>query len=755
MNTTKPKCDKKQMLAHLQLITKVTGDPMVTVQTFRSDNKNDGEVLYIKADNRGVDELTKLCESGFNIAASPQKMSGKGRFKEDVLGIRFLVLDLDRQITSAEIKRTITDKVKPAFVVQTSKKRYHVYFSVKCKLEVYSDRARALAKVLDGDPQAVDAGRAFRLAGTINWKADRDHFVARLKEARTPPTRQAARSIVEALGGTVKATQTKLQPEHARAESPKVISSQEVEQWLTVIPAEERALWLSVGMGIHDWDQSERGFSVWDAWSRKASEQYNEADQRSTWEGFRQGQGTTIGTVRWHATRFGGSSGVDKQSGESWIPTSAPDIIEYAMTVLAGRVKLDGKDIYVFVNGGWHNDRREATRALQGVVKGLLETAKLTKSEAVVRALKGQASFAQAGKMLEEFSTYRELDATGEDFDAKPELLGVPNGVVDLRTGLFREAQPDDMVSRSTAARFDSEATCPAFRRFLKQIAPSPVYRRYLQTVMGYLLVGHSNEQKAFFMLGTGSNGKGTLTRAIQAAMGYDYCATLSPAFMKGASKGNGNGPTPAIMTLCGVRVAFCTETERKNGIDEPFFKQLTGNDTLTGRHNYGEQQTFKPQCKLLISTNGMPDWQYEDQALWRRVIVLPFTRQFKGEACNSNLDAQLAAETSGILNWMIEGATRYLKNGLGKCPEVEEATREAHRSADTVRRWIETDCEIGKGLDIPASVAFESYQAFAEKRRLVELPQKKFKPRMTALGYRHDRNNRSAFYKGLKLRIS
>lgn len=182
--------------------------------------------------------------------------------------------------------------------------------------------------------------------------------------------------------------------------------------------------------------------------------------------------------------------------------------------------------------------------------------------------------------------------------------------------------------------------------------------------------------------------------------MQYGYCTTLSPAFMKGASKGNGNGPTPAIMTLRGVRVAFCTETERKNGIDEPFFKQLTGNDALTGRHNYGEQQTFKPQCKLLISTNSMPDWQYEDHALWRRVRVLPFEQQFKGDVCNSNLDAQLAAETSGILNWMIEGAKRYLKNGLNTCPEVEKASDEAHRSADTVRRWIEAECITGNTLN-------------------------------------------------------
>jgi phage/plasmid-associated DNA primase len=75
------------------------------------------------------------------------------------------------------------------------------------------------------------------------------------------------------------------------------------------------------------------------------------------------------------------------------------------------------------------------------------------------------------------------------------------------------------------------------------------------------------------------------------------------------------------------------------------FFKQLTGNDKLTGRHNYGEQQSFTTPGKLLSSTKVMPDWSYADEALWRRVVVLPFLMQFKeGDGRNNNLDAALAA---------------------------------------------------------------------------------------------------------------
>lgn len=743
------KCNTEDMLRHLQLIAKATGQPTITIQTYRSDDKRDGEVFQCEPNSEDIAKIAKLCESGYNISVVPQRMKGSGRKKENVRAIRFLVVDIDNQMTSDQVKLIIA-KVKPAFIVESSRHRYHIYYRAECKPEVYTDHARVVAEALGGDRQATDCARAFRLAGTINWKTRRRHFVARLREAKKSPGTLSTSHIVELLGGSIRAIKRPDKiPAVADGVSASQISQQEIERLLNVIPAVEYKIWLDIGMAIHDWNSGDVGFSVWDAWSRIAAEKYNEDQQKLAWNGFRQGGGRTIGSLRWYATQFDSNT---KKDGKSWFPISTSDIVEYAKDELTGRIKISGKNFYVFANGGWRNDQTAAARALHSIVKELLETARRSKSEIAIRALKSHASYGQSVKMLDEFRVYPELDASGDDFDAKPELLGVPNGVVDLRTGEFRGAQPEDMASRSTAAQFDATATCPIFQRFMGQIAKSSDYRRYLQTVLGYLLIGHCVEQKAFFMLGRGSNGKGTLTRAILAALGNEYCTTLSPAFMKAASKGNGNGPTPALMTLRGTRVAFCTETERKNGIDEPFFKQLTGNDALTGRHNYEGQDTFKPRCKLLVSTNAMPDWQYGDQALWRRVTVLPFTRQFKGDACNSNLDAQLAAEASGILNWMIAGAKRYLAHGLGTCAEVVEATEKAHQSSDTVQRWIEAECRTGPDLATRSSEAFDRYQAFVDKRRLVALTQKKFKTRMLTLGYSQKRTNQSVVYKGLAL---
>jgi putative DNA primase/helicase len=205
-------------------------------------------------------------------------------------------------------------------------------------------------------------------------------------------------------------------------------------------------------------------------------------------------------------------------------------------------------------------------------------------------------------------------------------------------------------------------------------------------------------------------------------------------------------------MPLRSARAIFCTESERKKGIDEVFFKQLTGNDKLTGRHNYGGQQSFSTPGKLLLSTNVMPDWSYTDEALWRRVVVLPFLKQFKeGEGRNNNLDAELATEASGVLNWMIGGASRYLSSGrLDQCEEVDKATKEAREQADTVRMWVEAECKRSGKDRIGASEAYEAYSVFVARRGLPPVTNKQFSAHMPVLGFNRKRSSSGFQYLGL-----
>lgn len=521
-----------------------------------------------------------------------------------------------------------------------------------------------------------------------------------------------------------------------------------IREALDEIPANLPEVRLHVAAAISSEIDTDASFKAWDAWTKTAADfkaaTYNAAAQRARWDDLSGLAGNPLGVLRYY-----------KQGGR--FPAHENEVIECARYVLADRLKIAGTTFYVLTEQGhWSADRKSAARLLLAVVNDLRDIARYAGPRETWTVLQKLAGFRKAEHMLDGLKAFADFDAQESDFDANPELLGVRNGVVNLRTGEFRAAQASDMVSRVAAVPYDEQATCPRFERFLNQVAPTQGYQNCLQSVCGYTLVGHGNEHKAFFLLGSvgGRNGKGTFMRAIREALGPDYCTDLSATFMRRAGQGNINDPTPALMKLQGVRVAMCAEMRQSNGVDEEFFKTLTGGDTLNGVRRRGEQVTFKPQVKLLMSMNALPDWNHEKGALWARVIVLPFYQRFTVANININLGDELKEEAPGILQWMIEGAMWYLRDGLSKCDEVTGATEDARPVADTVGMWINAKCQRGEGLRIPAGEAYSAYKAFIAGERLDALNQRKFKARMVDLGYQ--RMNRQAsgyFYRGLALK--
>jgi putative DNA primase/helicase len=115
------------------------------------------------------------------------------------------------------------------------------------------------------------------------------------------------------------------------------------------------------------------------------------------------------------------------------------------------------------------------------------------------------------------------------DLDADPDLLGVQNGVVDLRTGVLREAAPEDRISQQAGTAYDPDATAPRWLQFLDEVTGhDPETVRFLQKAVGYSLTGHTVEQCLFILHGSGSNGKSTFLTVLGQLLG-DYAA-VTPA---------------------------------------------------------------------------------------------------------------------------------------------------------------------------------------------------------------------------------
>ena len=354
--------------------------------------------------------------------------------------------------------------------------------------------------------------------------------------------------------------------------------------------------------------------------------------------------------------------------------------------------------------------------------------------------------------------------------DADDDLLGVANGVVDLRTGELRPSRPEDLITRYSPVVFDPIAKCPNWHRFLNRVLKnSPItdarkgrgnnshrlparaeLTTYLQQVAGYMLSGRTDEQVLFFLYGSGANGKTTLVKTLEGLLGGELAKQI-PYDTLVAHKGQRSSSND-IARLQGVRAAFTNEVEDGTQLAESLIKQLTGGDTIAARFLYQEFIEFRPKFKLFMSGNHKPIIKGSDDGVWRRIQLIPFEVQIPPEDRDPLLAEKLRAELPGILNWAIRGHAKWRRHGLAPPACVRAASEEYRDEMDLLQQWLEERCVYDTESSAPARDLYFSYSFWAEQQNLKPLSQPVFGRK---LGERFDKTRRSAgnVYLGLKLR--
>lgn len=262
------------------------------------------------------------------------------------------------------------------------------------------------------------------------------------------------------------------------------------------------------------------------------------------------------------------------------------------------------------------------------------------------------------------------LAARIDQFDADPWLLNTPDGVIDLRTSKKSEHKATDYCTKITAV--SPGGYCPLWNKVLTQIfAGDQVLIDYLQRVAGYFLTGSTAEHVLFFCYGTGANGKSTVLNTLSGIMA-SYCAVAQMETFT-ASKADRH-PTELAM-LRGARLVTANETEQGRRLAEARIKSVTGGDPITARQMRQDPFTFFPQFKLAMAGNHKPGLSGVDEAIRRRIHLIPFAVKIPEEDRDQDLPEKLKAEWPGILAWMIEGCLKWQAIGLKPPDAVKKAT--------------------------------------------------------------------------------
>jgi len=321
---------------------------------------------------------------------------------------------------------------------------------------------------------------------------------------------------------------------------------------------------------------------------------------------------------------------------------------------------------------------------------------------------------------------------SADELDADPYLLNVANGTLDLRTRELRAHDPADRITKITRAAYrPGETGSGAWSAFLAQVLPDRDVQAFLQRLIGVALLGKVIEHVLPIMTGTGANGKGVTYGALLHALG-DYAAPAEPELFMAREGAHPTGQ----MDLFGRRLVVVSESDRNRRLSEATMKRLTGGDPIKARYMRQEFVTFTPSHLALLVTNHLPKVSGDDDAIWRRVRVVPFDVVIPEDHQDVHLGESLELEADAVLAWAVDGYADYAAHGLAEPENVRVATEAYRTDSDAVARFMVERCYLNPNVRAVTADLHNAFTAWAVTDGAEPMSQRAFGHALDRHGY-------------------
>lgn len=339
-----------------------------------------------------------------------------------------------------------------------------------------------------------------------------------------------------------------------------------------------------------------------------------------------------------------------------------------------------------------------------------------------------------------------------ESLDANPFLLGVDGGVIQLNPSdkeapwTLREARREDLITHNTGTPVIEPGTDEhgekLWSTYLDTFLPDVELRRFIQKVLGYGILGNNQERIFVFLSGPTTTGKGTMIAGLSRALGQ-YGA---PA---GVQVFQDHKLNPALAEALPMRLVMLDELSSSVTLNSDVVKRLTGGLALSAELK-GSNTSVKrtPAFLPIVATNQPPRMPDADDAVKRRLVVLPFTEQMSRSQEDTSVSSHIAAEGGPVvLRWLLDGWSTYVREGLGESSRpgaVRKATDVFHSELSDLGTYVaerirRVPAQGRTRSRIPTADAYADYQTWcsvnntADRDRLTAI---RFSRAMHAQGF-------------------
>ena len=314
------------------------------------------------------------------------------------------------------------------------------------------------------------------------------------------------------------------------------------------------------------------------------------------------------------------------------------------------------------------------------------------------------------------------IDKFEERLDSKCHLIGFDNGVYDLEIMEFREGRPEDYISFTTGCNYvdykKDNVYAKQMDKFLTSVLTRDHIREYVLLLFASFLNGNIREERFHIWTGSGSNGKSKLIDLFEQSFG-DYCCKF-PITLLTQKRAASNAATSELARAKGKRFAVLQEPGEDEKLNVGLMKELSGGDKIMARPLYKDPFEFKPQFKMVLTCNHLPNVPSDDGGTWRRIRLVEFTSRFVEDPDPEKpnefpMDKELSVK---FIDWreqfmalLIEYYKKYTNTGIKEPEEVLQCTREYQKNNDFYLEFRDDKIESNEMAFLSVNDAFTTFK--------------------------------------------
>lgn len=236
-------------------------------------------------------------------------------------------------------------------------------------------------------------------------------------------------------------------------------------------------------------------------------------------------------------------------------------------------------------------------------------------------------------------------------------FISCKNCVIDAETMERYNHSSDFLLFFSCNIKFRKKpADTPAWDEFLDCVSNGDSKVTVLiKEVIGYLML-HSNDAKAFFVMGTApDSGKSVLGQWIAQLFDSKYVAHIPLQEM---------GSRFALSRAANIALNICMDISAKKVPDDAVgvMKQITGESELLIEQKYQSNEDINHHFHCLFGTNADISLSREDLAFFNRLVYIPFTKTIPRDEQDKLLLEKLVAESDDFASKCIYAVHEVIK---------------------------------------------------------------------------------------------